>query len=335
MKVLVTGGLGNVGIVTLRALKTHGHEVACLDLQTKGNSKRANEESGITYMWGDVTKYETVLQAVVGQDVIVHLTAILPPMSDEDPARAEKVNIGGTQNLLKAAASQDQPPKFLFSSSFDLFGPTMDQEPPRKITDAVQPTDPYSRHKIECERLIKASGLTWTIYRFADVPSMDVRKPHPIMFRIPLEQRFEIVHPVDVALAIANGLETSTQDGVWGSSWLVGGGPSCQIRYGEYLRVGLRQAGFGEAMFPPHAFSQQPYCTDWLDSSPAEELLHYQRHTFQETMADVDRATAPSAVSKIFIYLVRPVLRRWVLSFSPYYKEAKKAKGLASVSAAS
>jgi nucleoside-diphosphate-sugar epimerase len=332
MKILVTGGLGNIGSSTLREL-ARKHEVTCLNMPTKKNIKRAREIP-VKYIWGDITDYKVVADAVSGQDVVVHLAAILPPVCDADPKRAEAVNVGGTRNVLKAATSQEKgsQPKIFFSSSFDVFGPTMDQEPPRKITDLVVETDPYSRHKIECERLIKSSGLIWSIYRFTDVPPMKRRSPHPIMFRIPLEQRFEIVHPADVALAIANGIQN---DSIWGSTWLVGGGPSCQIYYKDYLGCGLRQAGLGEKMLPMEAFSREVYCTDWVDSTSTESILHYQRHTFNEIMADVDRATAPSAFSKFFIVAARPLIRRWVLSLSDYYSNYKKAKSSTGASTAS
>jgi UDP-glucose 4-epimerase len=48
--------------------------------------------------------------------------------------------------------------------------------------------------------------LEHVIERFCDVP--DIKEPHPIMFSIPLDQRFEVIHGDDVALAIANTLQT-------------------------------------------------------------------------------------------------------------------------------
>jgi nucleoside-diphosphate-sugar epimerase len=220
MDVLVTGGLGNVGSATLRELRSQGHTITCLDIPIKKNRRVSKGISDIKYIWGDITDEKTVNDAVAGQDAIIHLAAILPPVSDTAPKRAHAVNVVGTQNILTAAAHQAQSPKLIFSSSFDLFGPTQDQEPPRKITDPVVETDVYSRTKIECERIIKTSALTWSIYRFADVPPMEARQFNPIMYRIPLEQRFEVVHPADVALALANGLHSD----IWGKTWLIGGG---------------------------------------------------------------------------------------------------------------
>ena len=109
--------------------------------------------------------------------------------------------MGGTRNLIEAAKAQAKPPKFFFASSFDVFGYTADQPPPRRASDPVQATDDYSAHKIAAEALIKQSGLDFVIARFCDVP--DIKEPHPIMFDIPLDQRFEVMHGDDVALAVA------------------------------------------------------------------------------------------------------------------------------------
>ena len=42
-------------------------------------------------------------------------------------------------------------------------GPT----PPRTVWDPVQPLAHYARHKVECERLVRASGLEWSIFRLS------------------------------------------------------------------------------------------------------------------------------------------------------------------------
>ncbi|GCE32195.1 3-beta hydroxysteroid dehydrogenase [Dictyobacter alpinus] len=315
MKILVTGGLGNVGSATLRELSTK-HVVRCLDIPTKKNVLLSQQIAGVNYIWGDITDPKTVQEAVAGQDLIIHLAAILPPATDANPAKAETVNVGGTRNVLNAARSQDRQPKIIFSSSFDLFGHTLDQEPPRRVTDPIYETDAYTRHKIAGEKMVKESGLQWTIYRFADVPPMEARKPDPIMFRIPLTQRMEVIHPADVALALANGIESQE---VWGKTWLIGGGASCQVYYKDILMHGLRQAGL--PMLPESAFSQQSYCTDWLDTTESQALLQYQRHSFAQIMADVDRVTKPSAMTKLMTQIAQPFIKRWLLSLSSYYKK--------------
>ncbi|WP_207229228.1 NAD-dependent epimerase/dehydratase family protein [Ktedonosporobacter rubrisoli] len=256
-----------------------------------------------------------VSQAVEGQDIVIHLAAVIPPASLVDPERAYAVNVGGTRNLLEAAKRQSQPPKFFFTSTFDVFGHTQDKEPPRKLTDPVQATDAYSAHKIEGEEMVKSAGLDWAIFRFCDMPPiLRAHKPHPIMFEIALETRFEMLHPADAALAIANGIAGP----IWGETWLIGGGPRCQIRYRDYVQTMMERMCVGK--LPESAFSQQQYCTDWLESEASEALLHYQRHSFEEMLEEMLKHNDPGLLISLSMPLLRPFVRRSILKLSPYVK---------------
>ncbi|WP_376796549.1 NAD-dependent epimerase/dehydratase family protein [Thermogemmatispora sp.] len=323
MRVLVTGAFGNIGFSAVQELLRQGHTVRCLDLRTKRNEQKAlqiSREAGarVTIHWGDIRQWETVVEAVRDQEVVVHLAAILPPDSDEQPQLAYEVNVEGTRHAIEAARQQPQPPRFLFSSSLDVFGHTQDQPPPRKVTDPVQATDDYTRHKLEGEAMLRSSGLTWAIFRFADVPPLGPRPIHPIMFRIPLDTRLEMLHTFDAGLAVANAVSSEE---VWGNIWLIGGGPSCQVRYRDYLNRMLEVMGIGP--LPEEAFGHEPYCTDWLDTSESQRVLRYQRHSFEEIIQDVARYAAPPAPLRALMPVLRPVVRRQMLRLSPYWRQAQ------------
>ncbi len=311
MRVLLTGPFGNIGSHTTAELIRQGHQVRAFDLRTPRTEKVARRFAGqIETCWGDLRDVETVRAAVQDREVIVHLAAVIPPLSIEQPKLAEQVNVGGTRNLIEAAKAQAKPPRFFLASSFDLFGHTADQPPPRRVSDPVQETDEYTRNKIACEALIKQSGLDYVIERFCDVP--DVKDPHPIMFEIPIDQRFEMIHGDDVALAIVNTLKTPE---VWGQTVLIGGGPRCQIRYRDYLYGMLDAIGIGP--LPEKAFGPGPYCTDWLDSEYSQRLLQYQRHSADEIIQDIAREVG---WKRYLTGLVRPIVRRNILKLSPYWR---------------
>ncbi len=311
MRVLLTGPFGNIGSHTTAALIQQGHQVRAFDLRNPRTEKVAQRFAGqIETLWGDLRDVAAVRVAVQDQDAIVHLAAIIPPLSVEQPELAEQVNVGGTRNLLEAAKAQARPPKFFFASSFDVFGLTADQPPPRRVSDPVQATDDYSAHKIACEALVKQAGLEYVIARFCDVP--DVKEPHPIMFAIPLDQRFEVMHGDDVALAVANTLKTPE---AWGQLLLIGGGPRCQIRYRDYLFGMLDALGIGP--LPEEAFGHPLYCTDWIDSECSQQLLRYQRHSADEIIQDIAREVG---WKRYLAGLTRPIVRQNILKMSPYWK---------------
>jgi Nucleoside-diphosphate-sugar epimerases len=314
MHILLTGAYGNIGSSTLQELVKQGHTVRCFDIKTPRTEKMAHrfdDQPAVERYWADLRNVEQVQRAVQGQDIIIHFGGILPPYVDQDLDKAKAVNVGGTRNLIEAAHQQKQPPKFLFASSLDLFGYTQDQQPPRKVTDPVQATDAYTEHKIECEQLLKQSGLEWAIFRFADVPAEQVHKFDPIMFRIPLANRFEVVHRSNAALAVANGIKSQ----IWGQIWLIGGGKDCQVTYRDYLNAALSKNGIGT--FPDAAFGHEQYCTDWLDTTESQALLHYQRHNFEQIMQDF---ADPVPVLKTIMPMLRPFVQRYLLKQSPYWR---------------
>ncbi len=313
MKVLLTGAFGNIGTGCLRELIRQGHQARCLDLRNRRTEKVASRfKEQIEVMWGDVRDVEIVRRAVEGQDVVVHLVAIIPPESDEKPQLAQEVNVGGTRNLLEACQQSAQPPRFLFSSSFDLFGHTQKQAPPRRVTDPVVATNGYTAHKIACEEMIKSSGLEWLILRFADVPVIGSRPVHPIIFEIGLDNRIEVIHQDDAGLAIVNALKCAE---AWGKVLLIGGGAQCQVYFRDYFHKIMGAMGLGP--LPEEAFSEKEYCTDWLDTEESEQLLHYQRHSFDDIVEEIRRRVG---FRRYLMPFIRPFVHRSILKVSPYWQ---------------
>jgi nucleoside-diphosphate-sugar epimerase len=181
------------------------------------------------------------------------------------------------------------------------------------VDDPLEATDPYSAQKIEAERMVRESGLRWCILRLADVPILGIRDPHPIMFEIGLRNRIESLHADDAGLAIANALETPQ---VWGRILFVGGGPSCQLTYREYLSRLL--GAMGVEMLPDEAFSDKVYATDWLDTEESQRLLRYQRHSFD----DIAEAIAASlGWKRRLVPVAGPFARNAMLALSRHYRK--------------
>jgi len=316
MNILITGAFGNIGSHCVDEALRRGHTVRCLELRTARTEQAARRFAGqAEVQWGDIRDPQAVQQALRGMEAVVHLAAILPPQSDEQPDLAWEVNFEGTRTLVDACRKQEPPPRFLLASTFDLFGHTQSLEPPRKADDPIQITDVYTKSKAACEDLVRASGLPWLIFRFADVPIIGLRPAHPIMYEIGLHNRFEVLHPDDAALAVLNAVEL---DSLWGAGkmLLIGGGKSCQITYRDYLANILEAMGVG--MLPEAAFSEKEYVTDWLDTAESQALLRYQRHSFEDITREI---AAQLGWRRYIMPLARPFARRSMLSLSPYWKQ--------------
>jgi nucleoside-diphosphate-sugar epimerase len=321
MKVLLTGAFGNIGTSALLALLAEGHEVRCFDLRTEANEGAAQSfEDGVEVVWGDLRDAAALAGAVAGREVVVHLGFLIPKLSvtglesETVPDLAWEVNVGGTFNLLNAMRAQRSPPRLVFASSYHVYGLTQGQAPPRQVDDPVEPVEHYARHKVACEWMVKASGLTWTILRFsASLPISLTLDPY--MFEIPLSNRMEYVHTRDVGVAVANAV---VSDEVWGKTLLIGGGADCQLTYGEIVEGVLGALGIG--MLPAEAFGREPFATDWVDSQESQRLLRYQSRTFDDYLRDMQRTVG---WRRPFIRLFRPFVRRWLLRRSPYWKQKR------------
>ena len=317
MKILLTGPFGNVGSHVIPELLREGHQVRAFDLDTPETRKVAKEVGKkVEAVWGDVRDARAVALAVEGTDAVLHLAAVIPPGSDEDPGRSRTVNVDGTANVVKAAQGRSRKPKLLFISTFDVHGHTQKNPPPRKVTDPVVASDVYTESKIAAEALVRESGLEWCIFRLVDVPIIGLRDPHPIMFEIGLDNRIESIHADDAATAIARSLRTPA---VWGRTLFIGGGKSCQLTYREFLKRML--GAMGMEMLPEEAFTDAEYATDWVDSTESQELLHYQRRTFDDITGDIAKCLG---WKKAFVPMASSMVKKKMLEMSPYWKQRQK-----------
>ena len=313
MKVLLTGPFGNIGTSAIPELLEQGHTVRTFDIPTTENRSASRKyRDRIETVRGDIRVPEDVIEAVRDREIVIHLAAIIPPKSDADPDLAQAVNVGGTTNVIRALEQAASGARLIHASSLALFGKTQDRPPPRTVDDPIVPTDPYTHHKAECETRIRASGLTWAILRFGAVLSVNaLSQIDPIMFEVPLGDRIEFVHTRDVGLALANAV-SSTE--IWGKTLLIGGGPRCQLYQREIIQRSCESLGIG--MLPDSAFTTTPYHTDWLDTAESQRLLRYQRLTLDDYVRDV---VARVGSRRVFIKLLRPLVRRRLLALSPYY----------------
>ncbi len=327
MKVLLTGATGNVGSHTLPELRRQGHDVRCFVLDTPAQRRTApatltaslasldrSDAPGVELVFGDIRDPAAVSAACAGVEAVVHLAAVIPPASEERPGYAREVNVDGTANVVAGCQAQPVPPRLLFSSTLDVHGNTLGKAPPRQVDDPLIATNAYTEHKIRGETLVRGSGLTWCVLRLADVPVLGMRDPHPIMFEIGLANRIECVHADDAGLALANALTTPE---VWGRVLFIGGGPTCQLTYRDYL--GGMLGAMGLEPLPDEAFSTAEYATDWLSTEEGERLLHYQRHRFEDITAAV---AASLGWRRRLVGVAGPFARAALLRMSPYYRRS-------------
>jgi len=145
MKVLITGGSGNLGRYVVEEVKSRGHEVAVFD------AKEPRDKS-VKFIKGDLLKLADLENACKGIEAIIHLGAIANPTLAEHEV-VFNVNVMGTYNALEAAmknkvrrfvlASSDSTLGFLFRAS----PPLMPQYLPIDEDHPLEAEDPYGLSK--------------------------------------------------------------------------------------------------------------------------------------------------------------------------------------------
>lgn len=318
MKVLLTGPFGKIGYRVIEALLAGGYAPVCFDLDNKANRKTAAEFGDkITVIWGDITNPQSVAAAVSNVDAVIHNAAIIPPMSDINPSLAERVNVGGTQNILAAIAQSAKKPLLIFPSSISIHGNNLPDSPaPKKITDPFHAEDCYAGHKIKCEEMIDRSGLQWVVVRIG--ACMEGRNPMDtensdemmqMMFRISARARIEYIHPKDVATAMVNAINNSA---AIGKKFFLGGGKSCQTYWGDFNSMFL--VAMGCKPFPPNVFGVEGYYTDWMDTEESQRVLRFQHHTLADYRSELGRKFR---WLRPLLFPLRPFILRYLASKSP------------------
>jgi nucleoside-diphosphate-sugar epimerase len=311
--VLITGGAGRLGIKACRVFLQDGVQARIFDLHTKRNEKRVKGLSGrVEVIWGDVTQPESVRQALQDVDAVVHMAGLLPPATDEQPELARKVNVGGTRILLDVIKDCGRRVPLVYTSSVVVFGATPNATAPISVDrDAVNPEEVYAETKVQAENLIKEAGVDHVVLRMAAAFDLDA-SAIKLMFRLPLNNRIEFCHPDDIILAIVNAVKYF--DVVKGKTLVIAGGPGERMLYKDMLGGALGVLGL--PLPPARKFSQRPYCTDWYDTSQAQELLQFQRRTYADYCQDISKEFS-RMYSPLFVPLMRcfvgPVFGRFIV----------------------
>jgi len=151
MRVLVTGASGFLGSHLVDALITEGHEIKALVRKTSNTCFLS--ERGIELCYGDITDGNTLLQAVKDSKIVFHCAANVSDWGD--PQTFFRVNVTGTENLLKASLEAGVD-RFVHASSLTVLDVTKnhwqsDEDHPYPDTFF----DSYTETKVLAEKLVK------------------------------------------------------------------------------------------------------------------------------------------------------------------------------------
>jgi len=176
MRVLVTGGAGYVGSVSVERLVELGHEVTVLDTLVTGH--RSGVVEGATLVDGSVGDPDLLARTLRdrGIEAVLHCAArSLVGQSMADPALYYHENVVGGIALLDTlrAAGVD---RIVFSSTAAVYGEP--ERVPIVETDPTRPVNPYGASKLAFEGAMRwygVFGLRSVALRYFNVAGASVR----------------------------------------------------------------------------------------------------------------------------------------------------------------
>jgi nucleoside-diphosphate-sugar epimerase len=274
----------------------------------------------VQFIWGDLTRPESLPQALEGVDAVIHLAAIIPPFSERAPELARRVNLDATQNLIAQMEASQTAKRLVFASSQGVFGDVQDREPPLRVDTPVSPTDDYGRQKVACEEAIRQSQLRWSILRLAAVTPIHLPMQGPgIMFEFSPDARLEFLHPADAGTAFARAV--ACEESI-GKVLYLAGGANCRMTFYGFVNALMNAIGIGP--IPTDAFvrTKPPrFFGDWADTEESQRLLQYQKRGLDEQLEDMRK---DFGILVPIIRLVRPLATWFVARSSPYLKENRR-----------
>jgi nucleoside-diphosphate-sugar epimerase len=153
----ISGGAGFLGLHLARRLLADGHDVRTLDVVPLDD---AELERSVDELRGDVRDRDSVGNLVQGADVVVHAAAALPIQASRGSIRS--VNVGGTENVLRAADDAGVR-RVVFISSTAVYG--VPEKHPIEEDDPLVGVGSYGESKIDAEGLCRVAAVETTIVR--------------------------------------------------------------------------------------------------------------------------------------------------------------------------
>ena len=291
--VFLTGGTGNMGWPGFQELyqRKDRFNIRLLARDSKKNRKMLDKyanDPAVTVIWGDLTRYEDVLEGVKGSDYVLHVGGMVSPAADYYPEKTLKVNVTSAEYVVKAVLAQPNADdiKVVYIGSVAQYG---DRNPPRHWGDVNEPQTPakydmYALSKIKAEEIFANAGLkNWVSLRQSGILYPGILKVvNPTAFHVPVGGVLEWATIEDSGRLLAQVCEDWVPAEFWNQAYNISSGEQYRMTNYEFetrLLNGLGLPG-PEKVFEPHWFALQNFHGMWYtDGDKLEDFLHFRANT--------------------------------------------------------
>ena len=301
--VLVTGATGNMGRAVVDALLQQSDIRLRVLVRPEERKhpviRRLRKRQGIDYAWGDLTNATSINQAVAGADIVLHMGALVSPLADElPPAIVEKVNVGGTRNVVEAIKAQPNADDIRLVY-IGTVAQTGSRNPPIHWGRTGDPictgfNGHYAGTKAQGEAIVAESGLKhWVSIRQTGMAHYDMWKTQgPIMFHNPPNGVMEWSTVEDSARLMAALCGDDVPEYFWRHFYNIGGGASARLVNHELMVKMMAAMGVRDfrRLLDPKWLATRNFHGQWyLDSDRLHDLVPYRHTTIEDFFAELPR----------------------------------------------
>lgn len=286
-RIFITGATGTMGWAGLQEFmkRLDRFDITVLARPSDTNRKKLEPyQEKIKIVWGDLTRYEDVLEATQGADFVLHVGGMVSPAADYFPNKTRHVNQLAAENVAKAVLAQPNADD-IHVCYIGSVAQTSDRNEPNHWGRTGDPIcisvyDHYAISKTIAERTIVESGIKkWVCLRQSGILHPAILKNFdPIMFHVPLRGVLEWTTIEDSGRLLANLCEESVPEDFWNRFYNIGSGPEYRLSNYEFecKLLGAIHCHRPEKLFEPQWFVLRNFHGYWyLDSQKLEDYLHF------------------------------------------------------------
>ncbi|QGP80288.1 NAD-dependent epimerase/dehydratase family protein [Sphingobium sp. CAP-1] len=324
--VLVTGATGNMGrAVVDELLGTPDMAVRVLVRSEEKNHpviRRLRKKEGVDFAWGDLTDAASVERAVAGVDVVLHMGALVSPLADTlPPALVEKVNVGGTRNVVEAIRRQPNADaiRLVYIGTVAQTGSRNAPIHWGRTGDPIRVgyNGHYAATKAKGEAVVAESGLKhWVSIRQTGMAHFDLwRTSGPIMFHNPVNGVMEWSTMQDSARLMAGVCKDGVPTRFWRHFYNIGGGVQARLVNHQFLVKSMDAMGIRDfrKILRPNWQATRNFHGQWyIDSDRLEELVPYRHFSLEAFFAELPKHIpwALRAFSRLFPGVIHKQIKR-------------------------
>ena len=288
--VFLTGATGTMGFAGMTEIlsRPDQYNLRILARPSKKNKELLSPISALnpqlSIIWGDLTRYEDVLQGVTGADIVLHVGGMVSPQADYRPKATLRTNITAAMNITQAVLAQEdgKQPKVVYIGSVAQMGDRREPLHWGRTSDpiCVSAYDHYGLTKVAAERIITDSGIKqWVSLRQSGILYPAILKNYdPIMFHVPIRGVLEWATVEDSGRLLERVCRPEVPEEFWNRYYNIGSGKEYRLSNYEFEVLLLDAIGCPkpEKIFNANWFTTRNFHGMWyIDGDELEDYLHF------------------------------------------------------------